>query len=60
MTERNRNVVMKKVFNFDNLHSKVDTICTTTAIVDLYRDRDNHSKILHSDIIDIIQMLYIC
>ena len=31
------NVVMKKVFNYDSLHSNVDTICTATAIVDLCR-----------------------
>ena len=30
---------MKKVYNYDSLHSNVDDICTATAIVDLCRDR---------------------
>ena len=53
---------MKKVFNYDSLHSNVDTICTATAIVDLCRDRDNHryDVFIHSDITDIIQMLCTC
>ena len=33
--EKPLNVVMKKVFNYDSLHSNVDDICTATAIVDL-------------------------
>ena len=36
------NVVMKKVFNYDSLHSNVDDIFTATTIVDFCRDRDNH------------------
>ena len=57
--EKPLNVVMKKVVIYDNLHSNVDDICTATAIVDLCRDRDNHryDVFIHSDIIDIIQML---
>ena len=56
------NVVMKKVFNCDILHSNVDTICTGTSIVDLCRDRDNHryDVFTHSDIIDVIQMNCTC
>ena len=57
--EKPLNVVMKKVYNYDSLHSNVDDICTATALVDLCRDRDNHryDVFTHSDIIDIIQML---
>ena len=53
---------MEKVFNYDSLHSNVDTICTATAIIDLCRDRDNHryDVFIHSDITDIIQMLCTC
>ena len=56
------NVVMKKVYNYDSLHSNVDDICTATALVDLCRDRDNHryDVFTQSDIIDIIQMLCTC
>ena len=55
--EKPLNVVMKKVFNYDSLHSNVDDICTATTIVDLCRDRDNHryDVFTHSDIIDITQ-----
>ena len=45
--EKPLNVVMKKVFNYDSLHSNVDDICTATAIVDLCRDRDNHMMCSH-------------
>ena len=62
--EKPLNVVMKKVFNYDSLHSNVATICSLTAIaiVDLCRDRDNHryDVFTHSDIINIIQMLCTC
>ena len=56
------NVVMKKVFNYDSLHSNVDTMYTATAIVDLCRDRDNqrYDVFTHSDVSDIIQMLCTC
>ena len=49
------NVVMKKVFNYDSLHSNVDA----KTIVNLCRDRDNHryDVFTHSDITDIIPML---
>ena len=41
--EKPLNVLMKKVFNYDSLHSNVDDICIAiTAIVDLCQDRDNH------------------
>ena len=57
--EKPLNVVMKKVVIYDSLHSNIDDICTATAIVDLYRDRDNqrYNVLTHSDIIDIILML---
>ena len=60
--EKPLNVLMKKVYNYASLHSNVDDICTATAIVDLFRDRDNHryDVFTHSDIIDIIQMLCTC
>ena len=60
--EKPLNVIMKKVFNYDSLHSNVDTICTATTIVDLCRDRDNYryDVFTHSDIIDIIHMLCTC
>ena len=60
--EKPLNVVMKKVYIYDSLHSNVDDICTATALVDLCRDRDNHryDVFTHSDIIDIIQMLCTC
>ena len=56
------NVVMKKVLNYDSLHSNVDTICTATAIVDICRDRDNqrYDVFTLSDIIGIVQMLCTC
>ena len=60
MTGKNPlNVFKKMSFNYDSLHSNVDTICTATAIVDLCRGRDNHryDVFTHSDIIDIIQIL---
>ena len=62
MQERPLNVVMKKDFNYDSLHSNVDDISTETAIVDSCRDRDNHKYdvFTHSDIIDIIQMRCTC
>ena len=40
--EKPCNVVEKKVFKYDSLHSNIDTVCTATAIVDLCQDRDNH------------------
>ena len=51
------NVVLKKVYNYDSLHSKVDDICTATAIVDLIHRYDVFTN---SDIIDIMQMLCTC
>ena len=60
--EKPLNVVMKKVFNYDSLHSNVDDICIASAIVDLCRDRDNriYDVLTYSQIIDIIQMLCTC
>ena len=36
--EKSHNVVMKRVFIYDSLHSNVDVIYTATAIVDLCQD----------------------
>ena len=60
--EKPLNVVIKTVFNYDSLHSNVDTICIATALVDLCRDRNNdrYEAFTHSDFIDIIQMLCTC
>ena len=60
--EKPLNVVMKKVFIYDSLHSNVDDICTATAVVDLCQHRDNqrYDVFTYSDIIDIIQMLCTC
>ena len=55
--EKPLNVIMKKVFNYDSLHSNVDTICTANAIVDLCRDNHRYDVFIHSDI---IQMLCTC
>ena len=35
------NIVMKKVYTYDCLHTDVDIQCTANAIVDLCQDRDN-------------------
>ena len=40
--EKPLNAVMKKVINYDSLHSNVDVICSATDTVDSCRDRDNH------------------
>ena len=36
--EKSHNVVMKKIFIYDSLHSNVNVIYTATAIVDLCQD----------------------
>ena len=56
--EKPLNVVMKKVFNYDSLHSNVDDICIATAIVDLCRDRDNQDIMCSH--IPILLILYKC
>ena len=55
------NYMNRRVFNYDSLHSNVETSCTETAIVDICRDKDNYiyDVFTHSDIIDNTQMLCI-
>ena len=35
------NIVMKKLYAYDSLHTDFDIQCTANAIVDLCQDRDN-------------------
>ena len=53
------NIVMKKVYAYDSLHTDVDIRCTANAIVDLCQDRDNqrYDVFTSSDINDILQFL---
>ena len=53
------NIVMKKVYAYDSLHTDVDIQCTANVIVDLCKDRDNqrYDVFISSDINDILQIL---
>ena len=51
------NIVMKKVYAYDSLHTYVDIQCTANAIVDLCQDRDNQRYDAFTSSDDILQIL---